>query len=710
MSLQHVLIVDDRPTNRNIFAKLAGSLSPEIRVETFGEPRAALESLDRLTPDLIIVDFSMPEMNGAEFTRAVRARAATHDVPVIVVTAHDDRDFRLSALEAGASDFLQSPIDRTEFRKRVRALLLLREQQQRLSSTMAALGSARWRRTGAELLAGQANILGQVLDNVAILISAVDLDGACLFVNARFAAFFGTTPDQLVGANLVDVMGMRDNLASRRADQRVLETGNAVPPYEEILKREGASFSYLVLKAPLRDAEGRVVGILTSGIDITARKAAETHLAHIARHDALTGLPNRTMYRDRLHAQIAREGRATLFLIDLDRFKFINDTRGHRAGDQLLERVAERIAGTLGPNDSAARLGGDEFAVIAAGVGDEAAAATRAAGLIAALSRTYRLDHHDLVLSASVGISMAPRDGATPDELLRTADLAMYEAKAAGGNGYRFFNPEMNRRAQDAATLEAELHLAIERGEFMAHYQPMIEARTGEVVSAEALLRWAHPTRGLLAPAAFLPAAEETGLVIPIGHWMLREACRRQVRWQAEGVPVPRVSVNLSALQFQREDMAHVIASVIAETGISPGALEIEIVESVLLTNRAAVADTLREIRAMGVRVAIDDFGTGYSSLQYLRDLPVDMLKIDRSFVSGLPESAKDAAIIAAITGLAHDLGLEIVAEGVETEDQELMLRTIGCDRLQGYHLQRPCAAGMLARSLTERRAMELEA
>ena len=699
MGMQHVLIVDDRPTNQNIFAKLASSIADDIAVQTCGDPLEALELLEICTPDLIIVDYSMPGMTGAEFTREVRRRPPTFEVPIIVITAYNDRDFRLTALEAGATDFLQSPVDRREFQSRARNLLAFRKQQLSVKDRAAKLelDVDKTHHNITALLGTEIGILGQVLDTIPIMISATDEAGHCLFVNSHQAAMLGTTPSALVGSDLTSLFGDDRGRHDRQMNEMVIASGRALPAYEDVIDHENIRLVYLTNKAPLRDASNKVVGVLTSAVDITGRKRAENHLNHMARHDVLTGLPNRILFRDRLAAEIEAAQRSgqyvAVFLLDLDRFKLINDTRGHHVGDQLLEKVAARISRTLSEGDCAARLGGDEFAIIQTRLDNEAQIVSRAENLLREVAQTYGLDHHDVVLTGSLGISLAPNDGTTPDELLRTADLAMYDAKAAGGNAFRFFHSEMNSQAQTAAALEADLHVAIEHEQFELHYQPQVSSRTGEIVSAEALIRWNHPHQGLLAPGAFLRLAEETGLIIPIGAWVLRESCRQLVAWRHAGVALPHISVNLSALQFQRQDVYELVRSALADTGLDAASLELEIVESVLVQNRIEVAETLRRLRDLGVRIAIDDFGTGYSSLQYLRDLPVDCLKIDRSFVTGLPFSSKDAAIVHAMTGLGHDLGMTITAEGVETEQQQLLLRTIGCDQLQGFYLGMPCAA-----------------
>lgn len=705
--MQTVLIVDDRPTNQNIFAKLASSISTDIAVQTCGDPIAALDLLDTTTPDLIIVDYSMPGMTGAEFTREVRRRPATHEVPVVVITAYADRDFRLTALEAGATDFLQSPVDRREFQSRARTLLAFRRQQLEVKSRAARI-EAEVEKTHANILAligSDTDVLGQVLDALPIRISATDPNGRCLFVNAHQAAMLGATPAALVGQDLSARFGEARARRDRETDAEVLAGGRSIPAYEDVIEHEGLSLVHLTHKAPLKDPQGQTVGVLASAVDITGRKRAETHLNHMARHDVLTGLPNRILFRDRLETEIEAAQRTgtlvAVFLLDLDRFKLINDTRGHHIGDQLLEKVAARISGVLGEGDCAARLGGDEFAIIHTRLANESEAAQRAEQLLLAIDQVYGLDHHDVMLTASLGISLAPTDATSPEELLRTADLAMYVAKGNGGNAFRFYRPEMNRQAQATAALEADLHAAIERNEFILHYQPQFSARTGEVVSVEALIRWMHPDRGMQSPGVFLKLAEETGLIVPIGDWVLRESCRQVAEWRAAGIDIPCVSVNFSALQFQRQDVFALVTAALDAAGLSPQSLEIEIVESLLLHNREAVADALRRLRAIGVRVAIDDFGTGYSSLAYLRDLPVDCLKIDRSFVANLLTSGKDAAIVSAMTSLAHDLGMAIVAEGVENDEQRLMLRTIGCDTLQGYHLGRPVSATEIAQRFT---------
>ena len=378
--------------------------------------------LDGWTPDLIIVDYSMPEMNGAEFTRAVRLRPETSEVPVVVITAYDDREFRLAALEAGATDFLQSPVDRREFQSRVRALLAFRRQQLSIKDRAAAFEvGAGMALALPAMLGSESHVLGQVLDSIPIMISAVDRDGRCLFANAQFAAHTGSTPAMLVGKALDPMFGPASEEREARTNALVIETGTTLPAYEDVSERDGVNLVYLTHKSPLRDMTGKVAGVLTSSVDITGRKRAETHLNHLARHDVLTGLPNRILFRDKLQAALAAAGRTdgivAVFLLDLDRFKFINDTRGHRTGDLLLEKVAVRIGQMMGPGDCAARLGGTSSPCSRVGLKDQAEVLRRAEQLVAAIDRTYTLESHDIVVTASLGISIAPADGAIPGRI-----------------------------------------------------------------------------------------------------------------------------------------------------------------------------------------------------------------------------------------------------------------------------------------------------
>ncbi|MDX6697789.1 MAG: hypothetical protein QOE65_1186 [Solirubrobacteraceae bacterium] len=432
------------------------------------------------------------------------------------------------------------------------------------------------------------------------------------------------------------------------------------------------------------------------------RKRAEVELAHQALHDPLTGLPNRTLFLDRLAVALARVQRrrsavAVLFL-DLDRFKVINDSLGHEIGDRLLMDLAVRLQEVLRPGDTVARFGGDEFTILCEDVDGEHDAVLIAERSAEAVAAPFVLGETEAFLTASVGIAMATGRGARPEELIRDADAAMYRAKELGKSRYELFDEDMRDRALERLQVENDLHRAIERGELCIHYQPMVELASETVVAVEALVRWEHPERGLLAPDQFIPLAEETGQIVALGDWVLREACAQHARWRRQGGGAPLLSVNLSARQLQQPGLVADVRDALADAGMHPGDLCLEITESVVVQERGSAIAALDALRGQGVRIAIDDFGTGYSSLRLLKDVPADLLKIDRSFVSGLGSDPQDRPIVQTVIGLAAALGLDAVAEGVETPEQLAELLATGCRYAQGFHFARP----MLAEEVTE--------
>ncbi|MEW6635419.1 MAG: EAL domain-containing protein [Actinomycetota bacterium] len=435
------------------------------------------------------------------------------------------------------------------------------------------------------------------------------------------------------------------------------------------------------------------------------RKRAEQRMAYLAQYDHLTGLANRALFQDRLEQALARAGRSSgrvaLMFVDLDRFKVINDTFGHMGGDELLREVAARIRGRLRESDTVARLGGDEFAIILENLAEAHDAAQVARDLLEIISEPVSVGGHEVSMTASIGIAVHPPSGL--EDILMDADTAMYRAKERGRNHYEFYTEEMNVRAFERLTLENGLRQAQRRGEFLLHYQPQVDLRTGYVVGVEALLRWQHPQMGLVPPGRFIPLLEETGMISDVGRWVIEAACRQAKVWSEQGLPALRVAVNLSARQFGRhQDLPGLVAGALAKTGLEPALLELEVTESLLMEDIEATSRLLRELKhhVEGVRVSIDDFGTGYSSLYYLKSLPIDVLKIDRSFVRDVPVDPDDAAITAAVIGLAHNLRLEVVAEGVETAEQLSFLRERDCDLAQGYHLSAPLPAEEVVRLL----------
>ncbi len=434
-----------------------------------------------------------------------------------------------------------------------------------------------------------------------------------------------------------------------------------------------------------------------------ALKEKEAELAHLAHHDPLTGLPNRRIIETRLTALLGGPGRAegSLLLLDLDAFKNVNDSLGHVAGDELLRLVAIRLELALPSRTLLGRMGGDEFVVLAPDLFDDAAAAALAQSLIEALKAVFMLSGgQEIYIGTSVGICRFPRDGSTVDQVIRNADVALYEAKAAGRGGFRFYRPALTEAVNSRVSLESRLRRGLERGEFLLYYQPLLNAIDGRIAGVEALIRWAPPGEGVIPAGAFIKVAEDTGLSIPLGEWVLREACRQMKEWREEGLSLDTMAVNLSPQQFRRPDVARTIAGVLAQGGLTPQALELEITESSLMAPGAEIEATLTALKELGVKLAIDDFGTGYSSLAYLKRFPVDKLKVDQSFVRDIPGDAKGMEICAVVVNLGKALGLEVLAEGVETEIQLAHLRKLGCDSVQGYLLGRPMPAAEMAAQL----------
>jgi len=501
-------------------------------------------------------------------------------------------------------------------------------------------------------------------------------------------------------------------LGRRRGDYRLtgIEDGDWVThmadlearrPFRDFifayLDNSGARRVAKVSGRPVFDENGTFTGYRGVGCDITLEMEAEKRIRYLAQRDALTGLPNRLLLKDRLEQVLATakrmRRRLAILCIDLDDFKMVNDTLGHAAGDALLCEAARRMQHSTRAMDTVARPGGDEFIVVQAEIHGWEDAKGLAQRLIALLDKPFEIAGERVHCGASIGVSLYPGDGDSADVLIRHADLALYRAKAAGRNNLCFFLPSMNDDVRERRQLEEELRGALERDELRLFYQPLVDLKTGRIVGVEALLRWPHPVRGMVPPSTFIAIAERSGLILQIDRWVLREACRQAQAWREIGLGVERVAINLSAMQLSRPDLVEKLERALGTTGLPGECLEIEITESVLLTDTDTVAKTLAAVDALGISLSVDDFGTGYSSLIYLRRFPVSKVKIDRSFVGSMCTNADDAAIVRAILSLGHSLGLDVVAEGVETQEQFDYLRQLGCDKAQGYLVARPMSS-----------------
>jgi diguanylate cyclase (GGDEF)-like protein len=478
-----------------------------------------------------------------------------------------------------------------------------------------------------------------------------------------------------------------------------------LPSNSILLRRDGFEISIEDSVAPIHDREGRATGAVIVFRDVSAARAMALQMAHTAQHDFLTGLPNRMLLNDRVGHAIAlaqRHGKqVALLFLDLDGFKHINDSLGHPTGDKLLQSIAKRLVDCVRSADTVSRQGGDEFVVLLSEVEHLEDAAISAGRMLRAVAEPHSIDQHELHVTLSIGVSVYPEDGVDAETLIKNADTAMYQAKENGRQGYQFFKPAMNAWAVERQFIEESLRRAVERHEFALHYQPKVDLRTGAITGAEALLRWTHPTRGLISPVQFIPVAEDCGLILPIGHWVLREACRQARAWMDAGLPVATIAVNVSALEFRNEKFLEDLFAILGETGLDPGSLELELTESVLMKRAESTAAILKTLRERGVQVAIDDFGTGYSSLSYLRKFAVDALKIDQSFVGRITTGADDASIVAAVINMARSLKLRVVAEGVETPEELAFLRDHQCGEAQGFYFSRPMLPQQFARLLS---------
>jgi diguanylate cyclase (GGDEF)-like protein/PAS domain S-box-containing protein len=536
-------------------------------------------------------------------------------------------------------------------------------------------------------------------DNATIGMALVGRDGRWLQVNRSLCEILGYREVELLGKTFQDVTHPDDLDADLDQVRRMLDGEIRTYQMEKRYFRKEGHVVWVILSVSLvHDEEGEPLYFVSQIQDISERKVLEERLQHRAFHDPLTDLPNRQLFMDRLGQALRRTGRrhkrvAVLFM-DLDGFKGVNDSLGHEVGDLLLTVVAQRLRHCLRPEDTLARFGGDEFVVLIEALDDPAQAVQVAERITEEIRRPFILEGRDQYVNASIGISLGDARTHDPDDLLREADTAMYRAKDEGGD-FRVFNPAMYERAFTRFEAENDLRRAVEQGEFVVHYQPMVDLRTGEWWGMEALVRWDHPERGLLEPSEFVPVAEESGLVIPMGEQILREACSRAKEWQGGNprIPSPVMSVNLSASQLSRLDLAETVERVLGETGLEGSRLMLDVTETVYVQVLAANTAILDRLRSLGVRFSIDDFGTGYSSLSYLKRLPADAIKIDQSFVKGLGEDLEDTAVVRMIIELAHTLGLEVIAEGVETEEQATLLNEMGCDFAQGYHFSKPLPA-----------------
>ena len=663
------LVVDDDRGTRLIARTLLEESG--FIVEQAEDGIEALSAFERSKPDIVLLDVVMPEMDGFAVCKEIRHRSEQgRHIPVLMMTGLDDIDSIHRAYDAGATDFITKPINWTIFQHRLRYIW------------RSSLVSEDLRKSEMKNRA----LIGALPD----LLLRITSDGRIL--ESREPAGF----DQIFSGN---------GLLSKKINEVFSEEVSRpiMKNLDRALTFGGMQFleHNLQVDEDARHYEWRIVGsgkdeAMAIVRDITERKRTEERIFRLAYHDILTGLLNRNSFKEHLAQALAQAQRhdryvATLFL-DLDRFKRINDTFGYKVGDLLLQGVAERIREGLRKCDkparhvdSISRLGGDEFTILLAEISDIQDPAKVAKRLLETVSRPLIIAGHEIFMTGSIGITVYPMDGEDPDTLLKNADAAMYSAKEQGRNNYQFYSEAMNASSFKRLSLENGLRKALDREEFVLHYQPQVDIHSGRIVGMEALLRWHHPELGTISPAEFIPMAEETGLIMPIGEWVLNTACIYDKTLQEMGLPPKRMAVNISSVQFRSQILVDTITRALKISGLDACWLEIELTESSIMKNMEESSCILRELKQMGLRVAIDDFGTGYSSLAYLKRFPLDILKIDSSFIRDIPGDGDNEAIATAIIAMAHSLNLEVIAEGVETEDQLSFLRSHKCGGVQGY-------------------------
>jgi diguanylate cyclase (GGDEF)-like protein len=681
-----ILVVDD---------DLACRLCIEAALQTEGyevisveNGQQALDIAIKHLPDMIIMDVMMPVMDGYTACAAIRDQEDQLNVPILMLNGLDDVESVEKLFNAGATDFISKPVNLAIFKQRVRYGLKTRKSDLDLYRNQLRLAHAHkvakigywewdiarnhlfWSKEVYELLSVSA---GDFRQNYEAFLERVHEDDLENVQNATEASLKQGIPFSI--------------------EHRVISTDEkiqVVHQHAELIKNES----------------GEVVRMLGVVQDITERHLAQAQVEYQAYYDNLTGLPNRTLFYDRMnHAlKASRRGKAeiAIFLIDLDRFKNINDSLGHDIGDGLLESVARGLSSVIREEDTLARLGGDEFALIIEDVVSNDAVITVANKLIDIMSSAQYINGNELISTGSIGVTISSAESRDKELLIKQADLAMYQAKESGGNRFCFYSAEMKSRAHQSLILEKELRQALERDELVVFYQPKISVRSGRIKGMEALVRWRHPEKGLVPPFDFIPIAEETGLIVPIGRWVLKEACKQTIAWQEQGFRDLTVSVNVSAKQFHYQGYVDEVRNALESSGISPWFVDLEVTESCTMNNVESAIRILESFRQMGIRISMDDFGTGYSSLSFLDQLPLDTLKVDRAFIKDINAQGKNGELARLIISMARSLRLSVVAEGVETKDHLEFLRTNGCDEYQGFLFSPPVPASEFEALLIE--------
>jgi diguanylate cyclase (GGDEF)-like protein/PAS domain S-box-containing protein len=697
MTSRILLIQKDHADAVAIQDALAGSRDSLFRVEWVQQCSAGVERLGEYVShlragtrdlDAILLDLFLPDTQGIETFDQLYAVAP--NVPILVLTAPQDEATAKVAVQRGAQDYL--------LKDRWDAYLLpkvLRSMIERAANT--------------EALFDEKERAQVTLNSIGDAVMSTDFNGRMTFLNVVAERLTGWSREKAAGRPLEEVFHLIDGVTRKLVSnpmRRAIKENKTVglTPNCILVRHDGFEAAIEDSAAPIHDRQGQVTGAVMVFHDVSTARELSLRMSHLAQHDSLTDLPNRVLLNDRLSQAmaIAQRGKTRLGLLylDVDRFKTINDSLGHAIGDRLLQSIAQRLPACVRYADTVSRQGGDEFVILLSQLTQAQDAAVIAEKILASLSVPHEIEQHTLYVTVSIGVVSFPDDGPDADTLLKNADFAMYQAKESGRNCYQFFKPEMNAKAAQRQSIENGLRLALERKGFLLHYQPKFDLQTGAITAVEALVRWHHPMRGVLPPSEFIPIAEESGLIVPLGKWVLREACRQAKAWQDAGLKGISMAINVSAVELRAKDFVEGVRAILRETGCDPSCIELELTETFLLQDPSSTAMVIETLKTIGVRFALDDFGTGYSSLSYMRRFPIDTLKIDQSFMRDVVSDSDNASIVQAVIGMGKSLHMSVVAEGVETGGQLHFLQEHACPEGQGYYLARPAIAKHVTRLL----------
>jgi diguanylate cyclase (GGDEF)-like protein/PAS domain S-box-containing protein len=683
-----LLIENDPVAVDEIRAALAAAGSGSFEVEGVRQLSEGLARLNKKGIAAVLLALSLPDSQGIETFE--KLFAAAPDIPILILGGSTDEALANEAVARGAQDYLL-PGHLDSY------------------SLPRALRNAIERTAVEDALYAERERAVVTLNSIGDAVLCTDISGNITYLNLVAETMTGWRRQEATGKRLAEVFRIIDGPTRKTArdpmemameqNRTVGLTVNCV-----LIRRDGFESAIEDSAAPIHDRGGRVIGAVIVFHDVSAARAMSLQMTHSAQHDLVTNLPNRLLLNDRITQAISlarRQNRSiAVIFLDLDRFKYINDSLGHAIGDQLLQSVSKRLLAGVRGSDTVSRQGGDEFVILLSEITYPEDAGTSAKKILRSLSAPHSIGGQDLHIGGSIGISIYPEDGEDAETLIKNADTAMYHAKENGRNNFQFFKAEMNLKAVERQSLEGGLRRALERKEFLLHYQPKVNLDTGEITGVEALIRWQQPDRGLVPPAQFVPVAEDCGLIVQIGRWVLREACRQARAWQDAGLPPLPITVNVSAVEFRDKGFVECVREILAETGLEARYLGLELTEGVLMDDAKSTAAVLQELKVMGVHLAVDDFGTGYSSLSYLRQFPIDVLKIDQSFVNQITADPDDSSIVSAIINMGKSLKHLVVAEGVETPEQRAYLQTQHCEEGQGYLFSRPLAAAQFAQLL----------